>query len=159
MDIEKTKSLNSEEKQTVFDLWNRGYPVKLGFRTIIELENYLNTLTDVTYYLLKTDSKVIEGWAMTFSAAEEKWFAITIADEVQRQGKGTYLMNKLKTENEILNGWVIDHENDLKANGELYQSPLLFYERNGFQKFPECRLEIPILSAVKITWHSKDASE
>jgi len=61
-------------------------------------------------------------------------------------------LNKLKSENDILNGWVIDHKNDVKINGELYQSPLLFYEKNDFQIFPEYRLEIPILSAVKITW-------
>jgi GNAT superfamily N-acetyltransferase len=153
MEIEKTKSLNSEDKQIVFDLWNREYPAKLGFQTIIDMDHYLQTLPGLTYYLLKNDSNVIEGWAMTYSAAEEKWFAITIAEEFQRQGKGTCLLDELKRENEILNGWVIDHENDVKANGLLYQSPILFYERNGFQIFPEYRLEIPILSAVKIRWN------
>jgi hypothetical protein len=150
--IEKTKSLNAEDKQIVFDLWNSGYPAKLGFQKISDMDNYLNTLPGVTFYLLKNDSKVIEGWAMTFSAGEEKWFAITIADEVQQQGKGTFLLDKLKADNEILNGWVIDHENDVKPNGQLYHSPMLFYERNGFRTFPEYRLELPILSAVKISW-------
>ena len=153
MEIEKTKALNAEDKQRVFDLWNRGYPAKLGFQSIFDMDNYLDTLPGLTFYLLKNDSKLIQGWAMTFTAGEEKWFAITIADEVQRQGNGTCLVDKLKADNEILNGWVIDHENDVKANRQLYHSPMLFYQRNGFRTFPEYRLELPILSAVKIRWH------
>lgn len=155
MHVLKTKSLNPGDNQTVFNIWNSEYPVKLGFQTVGELGKYLATKQDLTYYLLKNDLKTI-GWAMTFNEGDEKWFAITICSDFQRQGKGSYLLNELKTENENLNGWVIDHENDRKPNGDTYHSPLLFYQRNGFKIFPEFRCEIPILSAVKIAWHKSD---
>jgi len=71
MEIVKTKSLNSEDKQIVFNLWNKEYPAKLGFQTIIDMNSYLDTLPDLSYYLLKNDLKVIEGWAMTFGRGEE----------------------------------------------------------------------------------------
>ncbi|MCB0473527.1 MAG: hypothetical protein KDC56_10755, partial [Flavobacteriaceae bacterium] len=51
-----------------------------------------------------------------------------------------------------LNGWVIDHDNDYKINGELYKSPLNFYLKNGFQKSSDRRLELEKISAVKIKW-------
>lgn len=156
MVIIKEQILNSEDKKMVFDLWNSEYPVNLGFQVISDMDNYLNSLPDLTYYLLKNEMSQIEGWAMTFSAGQEKWFAITISQNLQGQGKGTYLLDKLKNENDLLNGWVIDHEKDRKRNGQIYKSPLLFYKKNNFQIFPEYRLEIPTLSAVKISWHKND---
>ena len=151
MEIIKKQTLNAEDKEVVFNLWNSEYPVNLGFQTIEDLDNYLNTLPDLNYYILKNDKSQIEGWAMTFGREKEIWFAITISQSVQGQGKGTYLLDKLKSENDILNGWVIDHENDYKRNGQKYKSPLLFYQKNDFKIFRESRLEIPVLSAVKIS--------
>ena len=118
-----------------------------------DFENYLATLPDVSYYLLKSDREV-EGWAMKFIMANEKWFAITVDSKVQGKGKGTFLLNKLKESEDTLNGWVIDHENDVKQNGERYKSPVLFYLKNGFKVYS--RLEIPALSAAKISWHRKE---
>jgi hypothetical protein len=152
MKVVKTKSLNTEEKEVVFSLWNDEYPGQLGFNTTIDMDKYLATLHGLEFYLLKNDIKFIEGWAMTFRTGEEKWFTITVSNKVQRQGKGRFLLDKLKADNNALNGWVIDHENDTKRNGEIYQSPLEFYKKNGFRVFPEYRLEIPVLSAVKIAW-------
>lgn len=153
MEVLIEKILSIEDKQEVFDLWNDEYPVNLGFQTIQDMDNYLNTLQDLTYYLLINDTKQIKGWAMTYSAGTEKWFAITISKDVQRQGKGAFLLNILKSNNKQLNGWVIDHEKDYKRNGEVYQSPLSFYKKNGFKIFSEYRLELPVLSAVKINWY------
>jgi len=158
MGIIKEGALSSEDKKVVFDLWNNEYPVNLGFGTISDMDNYLDTLPNLLYYLLKNDKQQIEGWAMTFSAEGEKWFAITISKNNQKHGKGTALLNTLKNDNESLNGWVIDHENVLKKNGQIYQSPLRFYEKSDFRVFPEIRLELPILSAVKIRWSKKDGS-
>ena len=137
-------------------MWNNEYPVNLAFDTIADMDNYLNTLSGLTYYLLKDERMQIQGWAMTFNARVETWFAITISKNNQGQGKGTSLLSKLKSDNELLNGWVIDHDKDRKRNGEIYQSPLQFYEKNGFKVFPEYRLELPILSAVKISWSKSD---
>lgn len=153
MEVIKKPKLDPDEKEIVFNLWNREYPMNLGFQTITDLDHYLDTLPGLTYYLLKNDKGQTEGWAITFSREEEKWFAITIAQNAQGQGKGSYLLNKLKVDNDILNGWVIDHENDHKRGGEIYKSPLQFYQKNSFQIFPDYRLEIPNLSAVKISWY------
>ena len=158
MKIIKTQTLDPGDKKIIFNLWNSEYPVNLNFHEIQDMDNYLNELPGLTYFLMKNDAQQMEGWAMTFNAGDEKWFAITISPGVQRTGKGTFLLDHLKSENEILNGWVIDHQNDHKQNGEPYRSPVLFYQKNGFQVFPETRLEIPTLSAVLISWrkHSID---
>ena len=139
MKIIREKILNAGDKEVVFNLWNIEYPVNLSFATMAEMDSYLNTLSDLTFYLLKNETNQIEGWAMTFGREQEKWFAITISHEVQGQGKGSYLLDKLKSENDILNGWVIDHENYSKNDGQQYKSPLLFYKKNDFQIFTEYR--------------------
>ncbi|MDQ1089121.1 hypothetical protein [Siphonobacter sp. SORGH_AS_1065] len=60
------------------------------------------------------------------------------------------MLNKLKENEDALNGWVIDQNSDRKLNGSLYQSPLELYQKNNFQVIPEIRLET--ISAVKIRW-------
>ncbi|MBS1731320.1 MAG: hypothetical protein JSS67_11190 [Bacteroidetes bacterium] len=156
MEIVKTVILDRKEKQQVFDLWNSEYPINLGFTKVLDMDNYLNMLPNLMYYLLKDDKKQLKGWAMTFSSGTEIWFAITVSTNVQRRGFGTLLLHTLKNENDLLNGWVIDHENDYKRNGQIYQSPLPFYKKNEFTILSEYRLELPVLSAVKITWNKKN---
>lgn len=155
MYVSKTAELTVEEKEIVLNLWNKEYPENLGFKTIHNLDLYLSTLSQLNYYFLKSDPGKIDGWAMVFGREDENWFAITIDGSVQGLGKGTFLLNKLKEDREVLNGWVIDHDKDRRKNGEVYRSPLPFYLKNGFKVFPEIRLEIPILSAVKISWQKK----
>ncbi|HEY5391122.1 MAG TPA: hypothetical protein VIJ57_03320 [Hanamia sp.] len=152
MEIIKKQKLDPDEKEMVFNLWNSEYPVSLSFQAMSDMDNYLDTLPGLTFYLLKNDKNKTEGWAMTFGREDEIWFAITIAKNVQGQGKGTFLLARLKTDNDVINGWVIDHENDYKPNGEIYRSPLQFYKKNDFEVFPGIRLEIPVLSALKISW-------
>lgn len=156
MYVFKTVELTVEQKEIVFNLWNNEYPENLGFNTINDLDLYLSTLSQLNYYFLKSDPGKIEGWAMVFGREDENWFAITIDSSAQGLGKGTFLLNKLKEDREVLNGWVIDHDKDRRKDGEVYHSPLSFYLKNGFKVFPEIRLEIPILSAVKISWQKND---
>jgi hypothetical protein len=152
MKIIETTTLSIDQKKAIYRLWNNEYPEKLAFKTITELDSYLGTLPSPNYYLLENDSMQIQGWAMKFTIANEKWFTITIDSKVQGKGNGSMLLNKLKENEELINGWVIDHENDMKQNGESYKSPVQFYLKNGFILYPDIRLEIPILSAVKISW-------
>lgn len=152
MKIRETTTLSTAQKESVYNLWNAEYPEKLSFKTMSGMDDYLSTLPRLSYYLLENDSKEIEGWAMKFIMANETWFAITIDGKAQGKGKGTLLLNKLKENEESLNGWVIDHQNDVKQNGEKYKSPVIFYLKNDFKLYPDSRLEIPILSAVKIRW-------
>ena len=152
MEIIKKQKLDPEEKEMVFNLWNSEYPVSLSFQAMSDMNNYLDTLVGLNFYLLKNDLNQTEGWAMTFGREDEIWFAITIAQNVQGQGKGTFLLNGLKVDNDILNGWVIDHENDYKPNGAIYIDHHCNYKKNDFEIFPGIRLEIPVLSALKISW-------
>ncbi|MEO7977870.1 hypothetical protein [Flavobacterium sp.] len=62
------------------------------------------------------------------------------------------MLNELKKNKKSLNGWVIDHENDIKQNKEFYKSPLLFYVKNGFVICEEKRIENEKMSGVKINW-------
>ena len=61
-------------------------------------------------------------------------------------------MNKGKEKNSELNGWVIDHNKELKQNKEYYISPIEFYIKNDFRIIAETRLELENISAVKIKW-------
>lgn len=60
---------------------------------------------------------------------------------------GNVTFEQIKRKYRYFNWLVIDHNNDIKFNGELYKSPLLFYQKNGFSICPEIRLEIPVVSA------------
>ena len=63
---------------------------------------------------------------------------------MQKRGLGTKLLELLKEKENILNGWVIDHANYIKQNGEPYPSPLEFYIKNDFNVHSDIRLEIEI---------------
>jgi hypothetical protein len=57
------------------------------------------------------------GWAFSFARNNEKGFAIIISEKIQSQCFGSKLLNKLKQKEAELNGWVIDHNNDLTRTG------------------------------------------
>jgi hypothetical protein len=78
-----------------------------------------------------------------------------INNKIQGEGNGTKLIEELKRNNFNLNGWVIDHENDIMQNGEAYKSPLLFYIKNGFSVYQNTRIENEKIKAVKINWTNK----
>lgn len=62
------------------------------------------------------------------------------------------MLDKIKNNEKALNGWVIDHNNDKKKNGQHYISPLKFYEKCDFRVLSDIRLELDKISAVKIKW-------
>ncbi|MCJ0741071.1 GNAT family N-acetyltransferase [Pedobacter montanisoli] len=156
MRIVSQSQLNKAEKQQVLNLWNNEYPEKLAYKNAEEFEEYLNHLTEQHHYLLKDETENIQGWAFTFKRADEKWFAIMISGELQGKGTGTQILNQLKENESELNGWVIDHDDDKKLNGDAYRSPLAFYEKNGFEIISAIRLELETLSAVKIKWQRRN---
>lgn len=152
MEIIKQTKLSDKQKEEIFELWNNEYPEKLSYNSVKDFENYLKNLTNQHHYLLLNENKQINGWAITFIRDNEKWFAIIISEKFHGKGEGTKLLNKLKDEENTLNGWVIDHNLDKKLSGKIYQSPLEFYTKNGFKTFNEIRLELEVISAVKIKW-------
>jgi GNAT superfamily N-acetyltransferase len=152
MKVITEKILSTEQKVNICQLWNNEYPEKLSYEKISDFENYLDNLTQTKHYLLVNENQNINGWAFTFLRDNEIWFAIIIKSEVHGKGFGTLLLNELKNIEKELNGWVIDHENDIKLNGENYKSPIEFYKKNGFKILSENRIENEKISATKINW-------
>ena len=137
------------------ELWNDEFPEKLNYQTLADFESYLSNLEDQFHILMLDDNQNIKGWYFDFIRDAERWFAIILNTEMSGKGYGTQLLNLAKEKEPVLNGWVIDHENDKKRNGETYTSPLNFYLKNGFELLPNNRLELEKLSAVKIRWEKE----
>lgn len=152
MKIIKQTELDQKQKVQIFELWNNEYPEKLAYKTVEEFENYLNNLIEQSHYLLLDEVGQYSGWATTFTRDNEIWFAIIISEKLHRKGIGTKMLNSLKEDKHALNGWVIDHNSDKKSNGSIYKSPLDFYIKNNFNVIDDTRLELEIMSAVKIKW-------
>lgn len=151
MYIHKAPQLSAEQTHAVFQLWNQEYPAQLKYQEVSQLDNYLAPYSGL-HYLLYTAEHEIQGWAFCFRRAEENWIAIILDHKVQGKGYGRTLLNEMKADFSILNGWVIDNNQNQKENGTPYLSPLEFYLKNGFTVFTEDRLETPQISAVKIQW-------
>lgn len=155
----KTTILNDQAKVQVLDLWNKEYPEKLKYSNLSDFESYLHNLSNLQHYLLVSDSDLILGWAFTFDRDDERWFAIILSEIIKGRGIGKEMLTQIKHDESILNGWVIDHNNDKKQNGQFYISPLKFYEKCGFDVIFDVRLEIDKLSAVKIKWMKTNQQE
>lgn len=108
-------------------------------------------MSSKTHFLIILEHEVL-GWAITFDRENEKWFAIIVSDKMQRKGIGRRILELLKNREPILNGWVIDHNNYKRTNGEIYVSPLKFYEQCGFKVLSNVRHELDKISVVQIRW-------
>jgi hypothetical protein len=146
-----TKELNNEQLKQIMTLWNKEYPEQLAYQELSEFRSYLNGLVNATHYLMTEDHGLIKAWAFTFTREAERWFAILLDSSIQYQGYGTSLINTLKTTEQILCGWVTDHNRYLKKDQTKYRSPIDFYLKNDFTICDQ-RLETDNLSAVKIQW-------
>jgi GNAT superfamily N-acetyltransferase len=114
-------------------------------------EEYLSKTGNPLHYLIEEDQELI-GWMATFERENERWFSIILDSKHQKMGLGSRLINEAKKKEFYLNGWVVDHNNDIKSNGKPYQSPLSFYLKNDFEVLKEIRLETDKISVVKIRW-------
>jgi GNAT superfamily N-acetyltransferase len=152
MNIVCAETLTPAQKQAVHDLWNTEYPVQLHLEGLPGLEIYLSNLKEQQHFLLLDDAQRVCGWAFTFVRENETWFAMILSRTEQRKGHGSRLLSALKESAPVLNGWVIDHHRDMRADGNPYLSPLRFYVQNGFHICAGIRLELDTISAVKITF-------
>jgi GNAT superfamily N-acetyltransferase len=155
MKIIYSKVLNLEQKQLLFELWNAEYPESIVYEELSEFENYLKQLSGVQHYLLVNGKDQIFGWGFVFKREDEEWFGIIISSKMQGKRFGTILLQELKQNTAVLNGWAIDHQNDVKRNKEPYWSPLGFYSKNGFIVMQNVRMENDRISVVKIRWEKK----
>lgn len=146
MEIIKIKHLTDVQFQQINQLWNEEYPLKLKNRFPILLEGIEN----YHHYLIEDGHKNVLAWAVEFEKDDEIRFSIIVSQEQQGKGFGGMLINRLKEDLNEFYGWVIDHNNDKKENGENYQSPLSFYIKHGFEVLEDIRIDTDMLKAVKI---------
>jgi GNAT superfamily N-acetyltransferase len=129
-------------------MWNRVYPAHLVHTTIQETETYIENRAAARHMVaLKNDA--LAAWCCVFEREERQWFVLLVDDPYQRMGLGRHLMKLALDEGTPLNGWVIDHDRDLRADGKPYASPMNFYLKLGFHVCEE-RLRLGQLSAVRI---------
>ncbi|ELR70789.1 hypothetical protein C900_03397 [Fulvivirga imtechensis AK7] len=152
MNFLETTTLDEKQKKQIYQLWNDEYPACLNYDSVEQFESYLSKLHNQLYILLVNENNEVRGWYAEFDRDNNRWFAMILHHELQGKGFGSRILKKSKTNNAELNGWVIDSNGYKKTNGDIYQSPLLFYIKNGFTPLIETRLETHQLSAVKIKW-------
>lgn len=154
-EIIKIKSLNKKQKVEIIQLWNEEYPIQLNYEKLDDFETYLENLNNCLHYLVLDSEKTIKAWSFKFERENKKWFAIIISKEFQGKGIGTKLLEKIKSDETELFGWVIDHSNDNKKNGEKYISPLNFYKKCNFTITTE-RLQSNLIAAIQIKWKKQE---
>ena len=152
MNIIETKTLSRQQKMAIVRLWNQEYPHQLKFDTVEALDDYLWPLNNPVHYFVLDEHDRIIAWTFLFERDMEMWFAIIVDTTTQQKGLGTSLLDMLKENQTLLNGWLTDHNNYFKTDGTTYLSPLGFYLKNGFTLCKETMLETGKLSAVKIKW-------
>lgn len=148
MTITKTSHLSPFQSQQIDKLWNEEYPEKLKDRFGVLLEGTDN----FQHYLIEDENKKIIAWLVIFEKEQEKRFSIIVDSKHKGKGLGCLLINRLKEEVDEFYGWVIDHGNDKKINGENYRSPLPFYVKQGFKILEDVRIDSEMINAVKVQW-------
>ncbi|MDG2448671.1 MAG: GNAT family N-acetyltransferase [Saprospiraceae bacterium] len=156
MEFVITIELSKIWKVEILSLWNNEYPIQLNYNTLSDFESFLKPLTDQSHIVVVDDNQRIQGWYFDFIRDNARWFIIILDSNVHGQGLGTQLLNKAKEKKSQLNGWVIDHSDDKKRNGQFYQSPLNFYMKNGFKLLSDNRIENETISAVHIEWKKEE---
>jgi GNAT superfamily N-acetyltransferase len=152
MTLQSRTELNGGQKKELMQLWNNEYPLGLNYSNLQDFENYIDKLDEVAHCLLTDEEGYIRGWYFDFFRDGEKWFGLIIDSCLHGQGFGKALLDRAKSIEKELNGWVIDRETELRKDGQPYLSPLGFYRKNGFEVLDSVRLELPQLSAVKVRW-------
>jgi len=146
--ILKIKVLNPFQLEQIDQAWNDEYPLKLTKRFGILLDGTDNHL----YYLMEDlDNKVV-AWGVMFEKEAEKRFSIIVFNKFKGFGYGRRIIDEFRKDHSTFYGWVIDHDNDVKSNGEKYISPMPFYLKLGFKVLRDQRIDTEIISAVKISY-------
>jgi GNAT superfamily N-acetyltransferase len=148
MKIANNKILTPLQSSQINQLWNDEYPIKLKDRFPILLDGVEN----FNHYIIGDAKQNVIAWAVDFEKENEIRFSIIVHSHHNGKGLGSILVEKIKSENELFYGWVIDHNDDLKTNGEYYQTPMPFYLKHGFEILHDARIESEMIRAVKIKW-------
>lgn len=145
-------ALSPSQKQSLLLLWNAEYPQHLSFAELAGLEAYLESLTAARHFLLLDEADALAGWLAVFERQQAPWFVLIIGSHLHGRGYGRQLLAAAQAQYPELNGWVVDHDEYLRPNGQAYCSPLGFYEKNGFALLRHVHIDTPTLSAVQVRW-------
>ncbi len=148
MRLLNTIELTNLQSAQINQLWNDEYPIQLKDRFPILLDG----VDWHNHYLIEDADKNVIAWAVDFEKEKQVRFSIIVSSGHKGNGLGGLLINQLKTENKEFYGWVIDHNDDLKSNGEYYQSPISFYLKHGFEILSDQRIDSEMIKAVLIKW-------
>jgi GNAT superfamily N-acetyltransferase len=152
MNFLQTRSLSTTQKEDILILWNSVSPANIAHNTMESLESYFSTLEDVVYTLTLDEHDRIVGWFADFNRDNGRWFAMLLDESIHGKGVGSQLLTQVKSRYNEISGWVIDHSNDARLDGNPYISPINFYLKNGFEIISDIRLELGHLSCVKMMW-------
>ena len=151
MEITQTTFLSNVQSEQINSLWNAEYPLQLKDRFPILLEG----TTWHNHFLIEDSNRVIIAWAVMFEHNNQIRFSIIVSKDYQGKGLGELLLDHLKVTHDEFFGWVIDHNNDLKSDGENYISPLPFYLKQGFEIIANQRIDTEMIQAVLVGWKKK----
>lgn len=147
--------LDHHQKQSILALWNAEYPDQLAYKDMSGLDQYLSGLQNTMHYLFTGNEGNLKAWGLAFTRDNERWFAMIVQRQEQNKGLGSTLMNALKQNETVLNGWAVDHSHYKKADGTPYSASLSFYLKKGFASTGR-RLETEKLSAVQVRWEKQN---
>ena len=152
MKIKKTKILTDKQKDEINTLWNNEYPAHLKdrFSILLDHADWYN------HYIIEDLENNVIAWAVDFKKENQVRFSIIVSQIYKGKGIGGMLIEKLKAENDNFYGWVIDHNNDFKLNGEHYNTPMPFYLKHGFEILNDQRIDNEMIRAVLIKWVSQN---
>lgn len=150
MEIQKNVQLSPTQISQLSELWNQEYPTNLNDRFGVLLDESSN----LRHYIITNSNGDIDAWAILFEKDDETRFSIIVNKEHQGRGLGKALIRALQEDCNAFYGWVIDHNNDLKADGSNYLSPLEFYTKIGFKVLKDVRIDTEMIHCVKVYWSS-----
>ena len=156
MEILQTSKLTKEQLTCVLKLWNSEYPSQIVYSNGQDFENFIAGMKNARHFTITDDAANVEGWLCIFERNNEDWFSMIVSGASQGKGYGSALLREAKEHIKSLNGWAVDHNRDVKSNGESYKSPLEFYTKNCFEIVSNERLENNGVSTVKILWRSEE---
>lgn len=151
MQLNKKRHLSIEEKRQIYTIWNAVYPKQSLFKTFELFDDYISKMVDPTHYLLTCDQDKIAAWLVTLTRDGSRWLVILIHWDFQKQGLGSRLLHEMKKDESCVSAWITPHNNYFKGDGSIYQTPISFYEKNGFQVTSETFVKDDF-SGTKVIW-------
>lgn len=155
MNFIHTNTLSTQQKKEIIHLWNKEYPKRISYQSIKEFEAYLDKLLDKHHIILVDENNALKGWFVDFIRDDERWFAMILDSSSQGKGLGSKFLDLAKEQNTVLNGWVVDNNDEVKQNGAYYKSPIRFYEKNGFQILSDIHIDKKEISGIKVKWQAE----